>query len=545
MSKIMLHDTQAREALGRGVAKLAKAVRGTLGPKGMNAVIDRPIGTPIISRDGVSIASEIELECPFENMGAQVLREVSKQTNEVAGDGTTTATVLADELVQEGLKCLAGGANPVELVEGLEAAALRVITALKDVAKPVKGPADLRAVASIAANDTALGAMVAEAFERAGNQGIVAVEFGIGVDTTLEVIEGMAFERGYLSHHMVTDVEKMQVVLDNPFILMTDHKLVTMDQLQGVFGLIERSGRPLLIIAEEVAPAVIMQVLARRDKSNFKVAAIHPPEYGHWRKAMLEDIAIMTGGRVISSELGGKVESASLQDLGSARQVRVSATKTLITAGAGDEKKIAARREQVNRQYEAAPENIERDKFQERLAKLSGGTAMILAGGATPVEQKRRTQLIEDSINATRAALEEGIVPGGGLALLRVAPKLDEWIGQLKGSARQGAELMQRALSRPMFCIAENAGLDAGSEVARARADKNGHGLDARNGGSVDMLKAGIIDPVRVCASAVRNAASVAGLILTTQTLIAKKPDDYDPTSGPALGGGAERLGRA
>jgi chaperonin GroEL len=542
MPKIMLHDEAAREALGRGVAKLAKAVRGTLGPKGMNAIMDRPIGTPIVSRDGVSIASEIELECPFENMGAQVLREVSKQTNEVAGDGTTTATVLADVLVQDGLKCLAAGVNPVELVEGLELAVIETIAALKRSAKALQGPGGLRAVASIAANDAALGAMVAEAFERAGNHGIVAVEYGNTVQTTLEVVEGMAFERGYLSHHMVTDVEKMQVVLDNPFILMTDHKIQSGEQLSGVISLIERSGRPLLIIAEEVAPSVIMNLLARREKSNFKVAAIHPPEFGHWRKAMLEDIAIVTGGRVISVDLGGRLEKAELHDLGSARQVRISSSKTLITAGGGDPEKISARREQVMRQYDAAPENIERDKFQERIAKLSGGTAMILAGGATPVEQKRRTQLIEDAINATRAAIEEGIVPGGGLALLKAAPKLDNLIQGLSGSSKQGAELLQRALSCPLYYIAANAGLNAEAEVRKVANGANGHGLDARNGTSVDLIKAGIIDPVKVCYSAVRNAASVAGLILTTQTLIAKKPDDYDPTAGPARGGGAELL---
>ena len=542
MAKMMLHDQLAREALGRGVAKLAKAVRGTLGPKGMNAIMDRPIGTPIVSRDGVSIASEIELEDPFENMGAQVLREVSKQTNEVAGDGTTTATVLADVLVQDGLRLLAAGANPVELVEGMEIAVIEVIEALKRSATSVDGAGGLRAVASIAANDAALGAMVAEAFERAGNHGIVAVEFGATVETTLEVVEGMAFERGYLSHHMVTDVERMQVVLDEPFILMTDHKIVTMDQLNGVLSMIEKSGRPLLIIAEEVAPPVIMQLLARREKTDFKVAAIHPPEYGHWRKAMLEDIAIATGGRVISADLGGKVEKAELHDLGSARQVRISSSKTLITAGKGDPKKISARREQVMRQYDAAPENIERDKFQERIAKLSGGTAMILAGGATPVEQKRRTQLIEDSINATRAAIDEGVVPGGGIAMLKVAPTLDATIRDMKGSAKQGAELLQHALSRPLFYIAANAGLDGEAEVAKAAGGRSGHGLDARTGATVDMVKAGIIDPVKVAYSAVRNAASVAGLILTTQTLIAKKPDDYDPTAGPARGGGAELL---
>jgi chaperonin GroEL len=542
MAKMMLHDQEAREALGRGVAKLAKAVRGTLGPKGMNAMMDRPIGTPIVSRDGVSIASEIELEDPFENMGAQVLREVSKQTNEVAGDGTTTATVLADVLVQDGLKLLAAGANPVELVEGLEVAVTQAIAALKRAATTVDGAGGLRAVASIAANDAILGAMVAEAFERAGNHGIVAVEYGATVETTLEVVEGMAFERGYLSHHMVTDVERMQVVLDEPFILMTDHKIVAMEQLNGVLSMIEKSGRPLLIIAEEVAPPVIMQLLSRREKTNFKVAAIHPPEYGHWRKAMLEDIAIATGGKVISVDLGGKIEHSEVSDLGSARQVRISASKTLITAGRGEPRKVSARREQVMRQYDVAPENIERDKFQERIAKLSGGTALILAGGATPVEQKRRTQSIEDAINATRAAIEEGVVPGGGVALLKIAPQLDDTIKGMKGSSKQGAELLQRALSRPLFYIAANAGLDGEGEVAKATRSKNGHGLDARNGAFVDMVESGIIDPVKVAYSAVRNAASVAGLILTTQTLIAKKPDDYDPTAGPARGGGAERL---
>ena len=544
MPKIMLHDDEARQALGRGVAKLARAVRGTLGPRGMNAIMDRPIGTPIISRDGVSIASEIELEDVFENMGAQVVREVSRQTNEIAGDGTTTATVLADELVQGGLQALRKGANPVELVHGLGLAVTEAIAALKSAAKPLDGPESMRAIARIAANDERLGDMVAEAFQRAGDEGIVAVEFGTGVETTLDVVEGMGFDRGYLSHHMVTDVERMQVVLDNPYILMTDHALRSPDELRGVLGLIEKSKRPLLIIADEVAPPVIMAILAMRNKSATMVAAINPPEFGHWRKAMLEDIAIATGGRVISRDLGGKVEACELADLGSAKQVRIAANRTLITAGNGNRETIAARRQQVLRQHEAAPENIEKDKFRERLAKLSGGTAMILAGGATPVAQKRLAQLIEDSINATRAAIEEGVVAGGGVALVRAAPALDGLIGKLDGSTKQGAQLLQGALSRPLFYIAANAGLDGEAHVARIAKAKNGIGLDARNGKSVDMIKSGIIDPVKVSINAVRNAASVAGLILTTQTLIAKKPDDFDPTAAPARGGGAELLGR-
>jgi len=544
MPNIMLHDDEARMALGRGVAKLAKAVRGTLGPRGMNAIIDRPIGTPIISRDGVSIANEIELEDVFENIGAQVVREVSKQTNEVAGDGTTTATVLADALVQDGLACLAEGANPVELVQGLEAAVTEVIAALKRTATPLSGTEEVRAVAIVAANDEVTGAMVAEALERVGPDGIVDVEYGTTVETRLEVVDGMAFDRGYLSHHMVTDLERMQVVLDNPLILMTDQRLQSLEEVAAIQALVAKSKRPLLIIAEEVAPACVVSLLAWRDNGGVPVAAIHPPEYGHWRKAMLEDIAIVTGGRVIARDLGGKLETTELRDLGSARQVRISANQTIITAGGGDLVGIVARRQQVARQYEMAPENVERDKFQVRLAKLSGGTAMILAGGATPVEQKRRLHLIEDAINAARAAIAEGVVPGGGMALLRVSSELEGIVSRTQGSVQQGARLLQRALTKPLFHIATNCGLNGEAIVAEAVRSRPGMGLDARTGAFVNLIEAGIIDPVKVSYSAVRNAASVAGLILTTQTLIAKKPETIDPTAGPALGGGAELFGR-
>ena len=544
MAKIMLHDAEAREALGRGVAKLARAVGGTLGPRGMNAVMDRPVGTPIVSRDGVSIADEIELECPFENMGAQILREVARQTNEVAGDGTTTATVLADALVQDGLKCLSAGANPVELVNGMELAVTEAISALKAAAVPLQGSSGRQAIACIAANnDAVLGNMVAEAFDRAGPQGIVDVQYGIGVETILDVVEGMSFDRGYLSHHMVTDVEKMHVVLDNPYIMMTDQKIQTPDQLAGIYKLIEKSGRPLLIMAEEISPACIVDLLTRREKNRQLIAAVYPPEYGHWRKATLEDIAILTGGKVIARDLGGKLEDCQLSDLGGAAQIRISSDTTMISKGHGNPDKVAARREQVKTQYDAAPENVERDKFTQRLAKLSGGTALIMAGGATPVEQKRRAQLIEDSINATRAAIEEGVVPGGGIALLRAAPALDGLIKSLEGSTKQGAELVQRAMKRPLAKIASNCGLDGEKQVAALSKAKNGMGLDARTGKEVDLIQAGVIDPVKVSYTALRNAASVAGLILTTQTLVAKKPDNFDPTAGPALGGGAELLG--
>ena len=544
MPNIMLHDDDARQALGRGVAKLARAVRGTLGPRGMNAIIDRPIGTPIISRDGARIAAEIELEDPFENMGAQVLREVSKQTNEVAGDGTTTATVLADALVQDGLACLAKGANPVELVEGLELAVTEVIAALKRSAKPLSGGDELRAVAMVAANDDPTGLLVAEALERVGADGIVEVDYGSTVETLLDIVDGMAFDRGYLSHHMITDVEKMQVVLDNPYILLTDMRLMTVDEVAAIVALVADSKRPLLVIAEEVAPACVVSLLSWRDKGGPPVAAIHPPEYGHWRKAALEDLAILTGGRVIARDLGGSIGAVQMRDLGSARQVRIGSNQTLVTAGNGNPEMIAARRQQVLRQYELAPENIERDKIKERLAKLSGGTAILLAGGATPVEQKRRYHLIEDAIHAARAAIAEGVVPGGGLSLLRVAGELDGLISRTNGHVQQGVKLLQRALHRPSHHIAANCGLDPKVVMRKALDAKPGVGLDARSGHFVDLVAAGIIDPVKVSYSAVRNAASVAGLILTTQTLIAKKPDYIDPTAGPALGGGAELLGR-
>jgi chaperonin GroEL len=545
MAKIMLHDAEARAALGRGVAKLARAVRGTLGPSGLNVIMDRPTGSPMISRDGVSIADEIELEDPFENMGAQVLREVSKQTNEVVGDGTTTATVLADALVQQGLEALAGGANAVELVQGLELAVADTIAALKAMATPVSGSVEVSAVAIVAANDEATGQLVADALRQVGAAGIVSVEHGSTVETTLEVLDGMSFDRGYLSHHMVTDVEKMQVVLDNPYILMTDHKLQTLEEVAALQALVVGSNRPLLIIAEEVAPACVVSLLATREKGGNAVAAIHPPEYGHWRKAMLEDIAITTGGRVIARDLGGRIEAVELRDLGSARQVRISANQTIISAGGGDPAKVAARRQQVARQYELAPQNVERDKFQVRLAKLSGGTALILAGGATPVEQKRRLHLIEDAINAARAAIAEGVVPGGGASLLQVVSALDERIATTRGSVQQGVKLLQRALSEPLAQIARNRGLDVEAIVEKAARSAPGIGLDARTGKFVQLREAGIIDPVLVSYTAVRNAASVAGLILTTQTLIAKKPDVIlDPTASAALGGGAELLGR-
>jgi chaperonin GroEL len=543
MTKILLHGDSARQALGRGVAKLARAVRSTLGPRGMNAIIDRPLGTPMVSRDGAVIAREIELEDPFENLGAQVVREVAKQTNEIAGDGTTTAIVLAAALVEEGLARLADGVSAVELVAGLEAAADCIVAQLRRDARPLRDAADLRSVAVIAANEEKLGTLVAGALERIGLAGVLTVEEGSGLETVLEFVEGMTFDRGYLSHHMLTDVERMQAVLDEPDILMTDLKLQGDADIDAIERLSDDRVRPLLVIAEEVSPNLVVRLLRRRDRGLPPVVAIHPPEYGHWRKAMLEDIAILTGGRVVARDLGGRIADLGPRDLGAARQVQIGSDFTIIAGGAGDPAAIDARRRQIARQIELAPPNVERDKLEMRLAKLSSGSAIIYAGGATPVERRRRAQLAEDAVCATRGAMEEGIAAGGGTALVQAAPALAALEAELGQAAREGAALLRRALACPLAVIAANAGLDPERAVAQVSAAPVGTGLDARSGKVSDLFAAGVIDPAKVGIAALRNAASVAGLILTTDTLVADLPDREDPTAGPARGGGAERLG--
>jgi chaperonin GroEL len=543
MAKMMLHNIEARRALARGVGKLAVAVEGTLGPKGMNAMIDRPIGTPMVSRDGVTIASEIELPDRFENMGAQVVREVSMQTNAVAGDGTTTAMVLANGLIQGGIAALEAGAKAVDLCKGIDRAVEVVVEELRRSAIPADASKMLRAVATIAATDPVLGSLVAEAVERVGKDGIISSDYGLTTQTTLEVVEGMAFDRGYISHHMVTDVEKMEVVLDEPYILLTDLKIKAEAELSGLRKAVAGSGRPLLIVAEEIAPEVVVTLLG--DANRGKVLVVHPPDYGHWRKAMMDDLAIVTGGRVIARDLGGRLEDVTLADLGSARQVRTSARETVIIRGGGDPATIAARRSQVAKQHDLAPPNIEQDKLKERLAKLSGGTAVILVGGVTPVEQKRTIQLIDDALNATRAAAEEGIVPGGGTALAQCTRVIDRELGNINGDLGAGIKLVREMLMQPAACIARNAGYDADEILSDLVKASRGTGFDAASGDFTDMVSAGIVDPVRVTYTALRNAASVATLVLTTNTLVADFVDYVDPTAGPALGGGAEKLGRA
>lgn len=543
MPKIMIHNSHARRALARGVFQLAAAVEPTLGPKGMNAMIDRPIGTPMVTRDGVSIASEIELHDRFENMGAQVVREVSMQTNEVAGDGTTTAIVLANALIQKGVEANERGAKSVDLCKGIDLAVTKVVEALKASAKPAKANGNLAAVANIAATDPRLGALVAEAYERVGAEGVITTDFSVTTETTLDVVEGMSFERGYLSHHMVTDQERMEAVLDRPYVLMTDLKIKDPAALDAVRRIADEDGRPLLIVAEEVSPEVVVTLLGKNGPGKYLV--VHPPEYGHWRKAMLEDLAILTGGKVIARDLGGRLEDITAEDLGTAERVKTSATYTAVIRGGGDIAAIAARRAQVQRQYEAAPPNIEQDKLRERLAKLSGGTAVLYAGGVTPVEQKRTIQLIEDSLHAVRAASEEGVVAGGGSALTQIAPVLDEVLAAVEGDVAEGVRLVKSILTRPLWRIVANAGGDPEAVVAEVSRVNGGYGYNAALGKFQNMYEAGIIDPVRVTYTALKNAASVAVLILTTETLVGDIAEDEDPTAGPALGGGAEKLGRA
>ncbi len=542
MAKLMLHGADARHALARGVSRLASAVEPTLGPRGLNAMIDRPIGTPLITRDGVSIASEIELPDRFENMGAQVAREVSMQTNEVAGDGTTTAIVLANALIQGGVAALDKGAKAIDLCRGVELAVARTIEALRATARPASDAGMIRAVAGIAATDPRLGDLVAEAFARVGEKGIITADYGITVDTTLDVVEGMSFDRGYISHHMVTDPERMEAVLSKPLILMTDLKIREPAALDNVRRLAREARRPLLIIAEEVAPEVVVTLLSGDAPGSFLV--VHPPEYGQWRKAMFEDLAILTGGRVIARDLGGRVEDATLSDLGGAAQVRTTASDTAIIRGEGDPARIAARRAQVQRQHDNAPPNIEHDKLRDRLAKLSGGTAVLHAGGVTPVEQKRTIQLIEDALCAVRAAAAEGVVAGGGVALAQVAPVLDALGRTVSGDVAMGVALVRSALSRPLGRIAQNAGRESEPVIAEVARVNGGYGFNARTARFENMFEAGIIDPLRVTASALANASSVSVLILTTETLVSDLPEGADPTAGPALGGGAEKLGR-
>ena len=542
MPKLIIHGNDARAALARGVQKLAATIESTLGPMGMNAMIDRPIGTPLISRDGVSIASEIELFDRFENMGAQVVREVSMQTNDVAGDGTTTSIVLANGMIQLGAGLIEKGAKAVELCKGITMAVEAANVALRAAATPVTDHSTLSAVARISASGSDLGDLVAEAFRRVGREGVISTDYGLGAKTELVVVDGMSFDRGYISHHMVTDTDKMRADLVHPYIVLTDIKMKTADQLETAKRIAAEDQRPLLVISEETSPEVLLSLLGKDAPGKFLV--VHPPEFGHWRKSMMEDLAILTGGKVLARDLGDRLEDISRDDLGSAERVESTQSDTVIIRGEGDVATIAARRAQVQRLYENAPPNIDKDKLQERLAKLCGGTATILAGGVTPVEQKRTIQLIEDALNAVRAAADEGVIAGGGVGLARVAPTLDLLAEKVSGDMRKGVKLVQSVLTLPLARIAFNSGAEPNEVVGRVCELTGNQGYNAATGVYQDLMQAGVIDPIRVTCAALANAGSVATLILTTETLIADLREDEDPTAARALGGGAELLGR-
>jgi chaperonin GroEL len=524
MAKKLLHGAEARAALARGVEQLALAVVGTLGPKGTNAIMDRPVGTPAISRDGYSIAYEIDLPCRFENLGAQIVREVSAQTNEIAGDGTTTATALAYALVQAGVPMVAAGHKAVDVVTGMDRGRDAIIAKLKETARPLR-TGELRMVASVSATEPALGNMIAEALERVGLEGVVDVEYGLpGEPTRLEVQEGVVFDRGFISHHMATDPSTQSAHLDNPAILLTDFKMPSAAPLVRILEMLKPSGRPLLVIADEIAPEVVAAMMQARHRGDGTVVAINPPEFGHWRKSMMEDLGVMTGARVIARDLGGQIDEVTLDDLGSADSAHIGAQQTTIRGGHGDPEAIEGRRQLVKQLWDNAPQNIERDKFAERLSKLTRGTALILAGGATPVEQKRTGQLLEDSLSAARAAMTEGVVAGGGTALVQAAATLDALIAEAHGGEQEGLRLLQGAIKRPLAIIASNAGADGDEIVARVAGEAPRFGFDAGKGKFGDMFEAGVLDPVKVTYTALENAVSVAKLILTTHVLVVDLP---------------------
>jgi len=534
-AKDLKYSEEARKALERGVNILADAVQVTLGPKGRNVVLEKKWGSPTITNDGVSIAREIELEDPFENMGAQLVKEVATKTQDVAGDGTTTATVLARALIREGLKNVAAGANPQLLKRGIERAVAAVVEEIQRIAQPVETPEAIGQVASISADDKEIGRLIAEAMEKVGKDGVISVEEAQTIGTTLEVVEGMQFDRGYLSPYMVTDPERMVAELENPYILITDRKISSIQDIVPVLERIIQANRPLVVIAEDVEGEALATLVVNKIRGVLQVAAVKAPGFGDRRKAMLQDIAIVTGGQVISEELGLKLENVTLDMLGQAGKVRITKEETVIVEGKGSKEAIDGRVAQLRRELEETDSDYDREKLQERLAKLAGGVAVIRVGAATETELKERKSRLEDALSATRAAVEEGIVPGGGTVYVQAQKILDGL--EAEGDELTGIRIVRRALEEPLRQIATNAGHEGAIIVEQARAQQPGHGFNALTGQFVDMVAEGIIDPAKVTRSALENAASIAGMVLTTETLITEIPEE-EPPAGGAGGGG-------
>ena len=531
MAKEILFNEEARRALGRGVDQLANAVKVTLGPKGRNVVLEKKFGAPTITNDGVTIARDIELPDPFENMGAQLVKEVATKTNDVAGDGTTTATVLAQAMIQEGMRNVAAGANPMILKKGIELAVKKLVAEIQSKAIDVNGKQDIAQVASVSAADEEIGALIAEAMDRVGNDGVITVEESKTLQTELNVVEGMQFDRGYLSPYMVTDPDKMEAVVNEPLILITDRKISVIADLLPALEKVVKLGKELVIIAEDVDGEALATLVVNRLRGTLKAVAVKAPGFGDRRKAMLEDIAILTGGVVISEEVGLKLENVDLEHLGTARQVRITKDETIIVDGNGNKDVIARRVAQVRAQAEEATSEFDKEKLQERLAKLSGGVAVIEVGAATEVELKDKKLRIEDALNATRAAVEEGIVAGGGTTLIDIIPALDGI--EATGDVLTGVNLVRRAVEEPLRQIAYNAGLEGSVVVERVKSTENGIGFNALTEEYVDMVKAGIVDPAKVTRSALQNAASIAALVLTTESIVADKVEENAPMMPP------------
>ncbi len=540
MAKQIQYGEQARRSLEKGVNALADTVKITLGPKGRNVVLDKKYGAPLITNDGVTIAKEIELEDPFENMGAQLVKEVSTKTNDVAGDGTTTATLLAQAIIREGLRNLAAGANPMILKKGIEAATATAVEALRELSQPITSKQAVAQVAANSAADETIGQLISDAMEIVGNDGVITVEESKTMTTGMTTVEGMQFDRGYASAYMVTDTEKMEAVLEEPLILITDKKISSIQEVLPLLEQVVQTGKKLLIIAEDVEGEALSTLVVNKLRGTFTCVAVKAPGFGDRRKDMLQDIAILTGGTVVSSETGMELKEATLNMLGQARQIKVNKENTTIVGGAGDKAAIEARVAAIRSQIAETTSDYDREKLQERLAKLAGGVALIQVGAATEIEMKERKLRIEDALAATRAATEEGIVPGGGVALLNVLGAVKAEMNKHTGDAKTGVQIVLRALEEPIRQIATNAGIDGSVIVERIKnARKSGYGYDALKGEYGDMIERGIIDPTKVTRSALQNAASVAAMVLTTESLVADipEPEPAAPAGGAGMGG--------
>ncbi|MBP2033188.1 chaperonin GroEL [Clostridium algifaecis] len=538
MAKSILFGEEARRAMQEGVNKLANTVKVTLGPKGRNVVLDKKFGSPLITNDGVTIAKEIELEDPYENMGAQLVKEVSTKTNDVAGDGTTTATLLAQAIIREGLKNVTAGANPMLLRQGIKKAVDKAVEEIKKISKKVNGKEDIARIAAISASDEEIGKLIADAMEKVGNEGVITVEESKSMGTELDVVEGMQFDRGYLSPYMVTDSDKMEAVLDDAYILLTDKKISNIQDILPILEQIVKQGKKLLIVAEDIEGEALATLVVNKLRGTFTCVAVKAPGFGDRRKEMLQDIAILTGGKVISEELGRDLKEVTLEDLGTAESVKISKENTTIVNGKGDKQAITDRVNQIRKQVDETTSDFDKEKLQERLAKLAGGVAVVKVGAATETELKERKMRIEDALAATKAAVEEGLVPGGGTAYLNVISKIKDLTSDIQ-DIKVGIDIIRKALEEPIRQIATNAGLEGSVIIEKVKKSKPGVGFDALNNEYVDMIERGIVDPTKVTRSALQNAASVASTFLTTEAAVADIPEKNPaPEAGaPGMGG--------